>query len=168
MKPYKVTETGEKILEIMSGDAKATPEDIARQLDLPEKEVARQIKKFEKDRVIIGYETHINWQRIKQHSVKALIEVKVIPERSRGFDTVAESIYRYPEVKSVSLLSGTYDLLVEVEVETLRDVSIFVFEKLATVHGVQSTVSHFLMKKYKENGVVLVDMHDSKRLPVSP
>ena len=123
--------------------------------------------KFESDRIILGYHTNINWQRIRLHEVKALIEVKVIPERKVGFDSVAESIYRFPEVTSVYLLSGGYDLLVQVEGENLREVALFVSEKLATIHGVQSTVSHFLLKKYKEEGVVLVDQAESKRIPIS-
>jgi DNA-binding Lrp family transcriptional regulator len=167
MKPYKVDETGEKILDILYKDAKADPEDIARQVDVPVDTVKKYIKKFESDRIILGYHTDINWQRIRLHEVKALIEVKVIPERKVGFDSVAEAIYRFPEVTSVYLLSGGYDLLVQVEGENLREVALFVSEKLATIHGVQSTVSHFLLKKYKEDGVILVDQSESKRIPVS-
>ncbi len=167
MKPYKVDETGEKILDILSGDAKAGHEDVARQVGIPVESVKKYIKKFESDRIILGYHTDINWQRIRLHAVKALIEVKVIPERKVGFDSVAESIYRFPEVTSVYLLSGGYDLLVQVEGESLREVAQFVSEKLATIHGVQSTVSHFLLKKYKEDGVVLVDQSESKRIPIS-
>lgn len=167
MKPYKVDETGEKILDILSKDAKADTEDIARQVAIPVGSVKKYIEKFESDRIILGYHTDINWQRIRLHEVKALIEVKVIPERKVGFDSVAESIYRYPEVTSVYLLSGGYDLLVQVEGENLREVALFVSEKLATIHGVQSTVSHFLLKKYKEDGVILVDQSESKRIPIS-
>lgn len=167
MKPYKVDETGEKILDILSKDAKADHEDIARQVNIPVDSVRKYIKKFESDRIILGYHTNINWQRIRLHEVKALIEVKVIPERKVGFDSVAESIYRFPEVTSVYLLSGGYDLLVQVEGESLREVAQFVSEKLATIHGVQSTVSHFLLKKYKEDGVILVDQSESKRIPIS-
>ena len=168
MKAYKIDETGEQILEILSRNAKTTPEDIARQINIPVGKVEKIIKKFENDRIILGYRTNINWQRIRQHDVKALIEVKVIPERKVGFDSVAEAIYRFSEVSSVSLLSGGYDLLVQVEGDNLRDVALFVSEKLATINGVQSTVSHFILKKYKDDSVVLVDQVDSKRLPVTP
>jgi DNA-binding Lrp family transcriptional regulator len=168
MKPYKVDETGERILDILNKNAKADYEEIARQVNLTADKVKKFIKKFEEDRIILGYHTGINWQRIRLHEVKALIEVKVIPERKVGFDSVAESIYRFPEVSSVFLLSGGYDLLVQVEGENLREVAQFVSEKLATIHGVQSTVSHFLLKKYKEDGVILVDQSDSKRLPITP
>jgi DNA-binding Lrp family transcriptional regulator len=167
MKPYKVDEAGEKILDILYKDAKADPGDIARQVNVPVDNVTKYIKKFESDRIILGYHTDINWQRIRLHEVKALIEVKVIPERKVGFDSVAEAIYRFPEVTSVYLLSGGYDLLVQVEGENLREVALFVSEKLATIHGVQSTVSHFLLKKYKEDGVIQVDQSESKRIPVS-
>jgi DNA-binding Lrp family transcriptional regulator len=167
MKPYKIDEAGEEILDILCKDAKADLRDIAKQVNIPEESVKKYIRKFENDRIILGYHTNINWQRIRLHEVKALIEVKVIPERKVGFDSVAESIYRYPEVTSVFLLSGGYDLLVQVEGDSLREVALFVSEKLATIQGVQSTVSHFLLKKYKEDSIVLVDQSESKRLPVT-
>ncbi len=167
MKPYKIDEVGDQILEILYHDAKADAADIAKQVNIPVESVKKYIRKLESDRIILGYHTDINWQRIRLHEVKALIEVKVIPERKVGFDSVAEAIYRFPEVTSVYLLSGGYDLLVQVEGESLREVALFVSEKLATIHGVQSTVSHFLLKKYKEDGVILVDQSDSKRLPVT-
>ena len=167
MRAYKTDEIGEAILEILSANAKATAEDIARQLDVTESRVSKYIKQFEKDRIILRYKTHVNWMRVRNNQVRALIEVKVIPERGVGFDAVAESIYRYPEVSSVFLLSGSYDLLVQVEGPTLQEVSLFVSEKLATIKNVQSTVTHFLLKKYKEDGDVLVDQPESKRLPMS-
>jgi DNA-binding Lrp family transcriptional regulator len=167
MRPYKVDEAGERILDILHRNAKTDAEDIARQVDLPVVEVKKRIKKFEMDNIILGYHAGINWQRIRLNEVKALIEVKVKPERKVGFDAVAESIYRFPEVCSVYLMSGGYDLLVQVVGENLREVAQFVSEKLATLNGVQSTVSHFLLKKYKEDGIILVDQHESKRLPVT-
>ncbi len=167
MRPYKTDETGLSILEILSKDAKATPGDIAKQLNIKEAQAAKYIKQFEKDKIILRYKTHINWERVKNHEVRALIEVKMTPERGVGFDSVAEHIYRFPEVSSVYLLSGSYDLLVQVEGPSLQQVSYFVSEKLATIKNVQSTVTHFLLKKYKEDGDILVDQPDSKRLPVS-
>jgi DNA-binding Lrp family transcriptional regulator len=167
MKPYKVNETAEKILDILSRDAKSSAGDIARQLNLAEGDVTRTIKKLEKDRIILGYRANVNWQRIRHNQVRALIEVKVSPERGVGFDHVAELIYRFPEVSSVTLLSGAYDLLVQIEGENLREVAQFVSEKLATIKGVMSTATHFMLKKYKEDGLVLVDQADSKRLPLS-
>lgn len=168
MKPYKTDQIGESILEILNNEAKSSYDDIAKQLNISENQVKKYIKKFEKDRIILKYSTHINWERIKQHEVNALIEVKVAPERGVGFDAVAEQIYRFPEVKSLYLLSGGYDLLVQVEGPTLKEVALFVSEKLATIKNVQSTVTHFLLKTYKDNGDILVDHSDSKRLPISP
>jgi DNA-binding Lrp family transcriptional regulator len=167
MKAYKTDETGLAVLDVLSRNAKATAGEIAKQLKVKENQVAKYIKQFEKDRIILHYKAHINWERIRNHEVRALIEVKVTPERGVGFDAVAESIYRFPEVSSVYLLSGSYDLLVQVEGPSLQQVSLFVAEKLATIKNVQSTVTHFLLKKYKEDGDVLVDQPDSKRLPLS-
>jgi len=167
VKPYKVDETAEQILEILSRDGKASPDDISRQINVPADTVVKHIDKMEADRIILGYHANINWQRIRLNDVKALIEVRVTPERGVGFDHVAGLIYRFPEVSSLTLLSGGYDLLVQVEGENLREVAQFVSEKLATIKGVQSTATHFMLKKYKEDGVILVDQSDSKRLPVS-
>ncbi|MBN2041985.1 MAG: Lrp/AsnC family transcriptional regulator [Spirochaetes bacterium] len=168
MKPYKTDKTGEDILEILSKNGKTPHEDIAKQLDISLETVKKYISKFEKDKIILRYRTHINWERIKHHEVRALIEVKVIPERGLGFDAIAESIYRFPEVTALSLISGGYDLLVQVEGPTLQEVALFVSEKLATLKNVQSTATHFLLKKYKEDGDILVEQPDSKRLPISP
>ena len=168
MKPYKIDPIAEEILEILSQDAKAEVSDIAKQLTITPDKVKKHIAKLEKDKIIMGYATSINWQRIRMHDVKALIEVKVTPERGVGFDHVAEMIYRFPEVSSVTLLSGAYDLLVQVQGDNLREVAQFVSEKLATIKGVQSTATHFMLKKYKEDGRILVDQPESKRLPITP
>lgn len=167
MKPYKTDEIGMTILDILASNAKITAEDLARQLNISESRVKKYIRQFEKDRIILRYKTHVNWMRVRNNEVRALIEVKVIPERGVGFDAVAESIYRFPEVQAVYLLSGSYDLLVQVEGPTLQQVSLFVSEKLATLKNVHSTVTHFLLKKYKEDGDILVDQPESKRLPLS-
>lgn len=168
MKPYKTDKTGEDILEILTLDGKTTHEDIAKQLNISADTVSKYIKKFEKDKIILRYRAHINWERIRQHEVRALIEVKVIPERGVGFDAIAESIYRFPEVTALYLISGGYDLLVQVEGPNLKEVAFFVSEKLATLKNVQSTATHFLLKKYKEDGDILVEQPDSKRLLISP
>jgi DNA-binding Lrp family transcriptional regulator len=168
MKPYKVDEKTEKILEALSINGKADDKEISILTGIPEAEVSGCRKKLEEDKIILGYRTMINWQRIRSDDVKALIEVKVMPERKVGFDAVAETIFRFPEVGSVSLISGAYDLLVQVDGKSLREVAQFVSAKLATINGVQSTVTHFLLKKYKEDGIILVETADSKRLPVTP
>ncbi len=168
MKPYEIDENGERILEILASDGKSCARDIAMQTGLSEDKVNEYVTRFEEDKIILGYRTNINWQRIKQNDVKALIEVKVTPERKVGFDSVAEMIYRFSEVKSVTLISGSYDLLVQVDGQNLREVALFVSEKLATIKGVVSTATHFMLKKYKEEGVILVEQGTSKRLPVTP
>ncbi len=167
MKPYKIDQTGADLLEILSADSKISTEDIARQLNISVDRVKKYISRLEKDRIILKYKTLINWERIKNDEVRALIEVKVTPERGVGFDSIAESIYRFPEVSSVYLLSGSYDLLVQVEGPNLREVSFFVSEKLATIKNVQSTVTHFLLKKYKEDGEPMVEFQEPKRLPIT-
>jgi DNA-binding Lrp family transcriptional regulator len=168
MKPYKVDKTSEAILEILSRDARSSYEDIAKQCNVTVDTVRKYIRKLENDKVILRYKTHINWEKIKtEHEVSALIEVKITPERGRGFDAIAELIYRFPEVSSVYLLSGGYDLLVQIEGPSLKEVALFVSEKLATIKNVQSTITHFLLKKYKDGGDILIDQPDLKRLPVS-
>lgn len=168
MRPYKTDKTGEDILEILTSNAKTSHEDIAKQLNISINTVTKYIKKFEKDKIILSYKAHVNWERIREHEVRALIEVKVIPERGVGFDSIAESIYRYPEVTALYLISGGYDLLVQVEGPNLREVAFFVSEKLATLKNVQSTATHFLLKKFKEDGDILVHQPDSTRLLISP
>lgn len=168
MKPYRIDEKGEQILHILSENGKTSHEDIARQLSMEVADVTGIIEHLEKERIILGYRTSINWQRVKNDNVKALIEVKVLPERKVGFDAVAETIYRYPEVASVFLISGGFDLLVQVDGANLSEVAKFVSEKLSTIKGVQSTATHFLLKKYKEDGVILEDYGESRILPVTP
>jgi len=168
MKPYKTDATGEELLAILARDSKLSAADIARQLGITEDAAKKYISRFEKDSIILKYKTFINWERIREHEVRALIEVKVTPERGVGFDAIAENIYRFPEVSSVYLLSCSYYLLVQVEGPSLKELSLFVSEKLATIKNVQSTVTHFLLKKYKEDGEILVEQPESKRLPVSP
>lgn len=168
MKAYKTDQTTDNILEILSRDARTSLADIAKMLNVPEKDVEKIVRKLEKDEIIIRYRATVNWQRVKQTGVKALIEVKVLPERKVGFDAVAELIYRFPEVTDVILISGGFDLLVYVEGETLQEVAFFVSEKLSTIKGIQSTQTHFMLKKYKEDGVILEGPPDLKRLPVTP
>jgi DNA-binding Lrp family transcriptional regulator len=164
---YRIDETGGAILLLLERDAKTPVADIARQLNLDEDVIRDYITRFENDRIIVRYSAHVNWDRIRDQEVKALIEVKVTPEHGVGFDSIAENIYRFSEVSSVILLSGGYDLLVEVEGQSLREVAMFVSEKLAPIKGVQSTVTHFHLKTYKEKGQILVEEPGSKRLPFS-
>ena len=137
-------------------------------LDQPEAEVAAKIKGYEKDQIILGYRTVLNEEKLGVDVVRAVIEVKITPERGGGFDRLAERIAKYSEVHSCYLMSGGYDLLVVVEGKTLREVATFVSEKLATIQGVLSTATHFMLKPYKEQGVLMAREHNEERLAVTP
>ena len=154
-----------EILEILEKDARATPEEIARMLKMAPKAVSKVIKKMEKEGVILKYKTIINKEILREEdsSVRALIEVKLTPQKNLGFDHLAERIYQFPEVTSCYLMSGTYDLLVVVEGKSLHTVSSFVAEKLSPMENVRGTVTHFILKKYKEDGDILKQQEKSKR-----
>lgn len=157
-----------EILKILERDAKATPEKIATMVGLSETEVAAKIKEFEDKGIIVQYKTIIDWEKTGEEVVYAFIEVKVTPERDVGFDAVAKRIYKFKEVHSLYLLSGTYDLSVVVEGKSMKEIAYFVAEKLATLDNVQGTVSHFMLKKYKIDGKVLEPEEEDKRLAVTP
>lgn len=144
----------EEILEILEKNSKYNEEEIAVMTGKTTQEVREAVEKYEKDNVIVGYTALINWDQTSKDSVIALIEVKVTPQRGEGFDKVAERIYRFPEVKSCYLMSGGFDLTVIVEGKTIKEVALFVSEKLATQEGVLSTATHFILKKYKDKGVI--------------
>lgn len=159
----------DKILEILEKDARMGPEDIAKMTRLKKEEVKKRIKKYEKDGLIVGYRTLINKELIKHENggVRAVIEVNIAPQKDMGFDHVAERIYSFPEVASCMLLSGTYDLLLVVEGKDLNTVANFVAEKLAPLENVRGTVTHFLLKQYKEEGVILKRKEENKRIAIS-
>ena len=154
------------ILKILEKDGRTTVDQIATMTGTPAKEVSRQIKKAEKDRTILKYKAIINWNKLEDEQVSALIEVKVAPQRDVGFDAIAERIYRFPQARTVYLVSGTYDLLILVTGKTMHEVSDFVAQKLAPVEGVQSTVTHFLLKAYKEDNEILAEREKVNRQPV--
>ncbi len=156
------------IFRILEQDARATPEKIATMTGLPAAEVARIIKEAEASRTIIKYKTMVNWEKLGEPRVWALIQVKVVPQRDVGFDAIAERIYRFPETHSVWLVSGENDLAVTVSGRDIYEISRFVSEKLSTVAGVNGTVTHFLLKRYKEDNEVLVEREESKRQPLAP
>ena len=131
-------------------------------------EIERTIKKAEKDRTILKYKTIIDWSKLGEEQVWALVEVKVVPQRDVGFDAIAERIYRFPQARSVYLVSGTYDLAILVAGETMQEIAIFVAEKLSPLATVQGTVTHFILRKYKEDGEILSGGEGIKRLPVTP
>ncbi len=159
----------DEILEILEKDARTQPEEIAKMLKVKSDFVKRRIKKYEKDGVILKYKAIINKELIREEngSVRALIEVKVAPQKNVGFDHIAERIYQFPEVTSCYLMSGTYDLLLVVEGKNIHTISNFIAEKLAPLENVRGTVTHFLLKKYKEDGDLLKQPRKEKRLAIS-
>jgi DNA-binding Lrp family transcriptional regulator len=158
----------QKILDFITRDARISAAQMAAMLDMDESEVRRAIKGFEDDNVIVKYKAMVNPQKVENGNVTALIEIKVIPERGTGFDSVSERIAKFPEVKSLFLLSGTYDLLAIAEGKNLQEVSAFVSQKLATIERVQSTTTHFLLKKYKEDGIEFFEQDRTRRLQITP
>ena len=158
-----------EILEILSQNARITPEEIAKLTGQSATSVKSAIKKYEKDGVIVQYKTVINKELIEDAKplVRALIEVSITPQKDVGFDYIAERIYSFPEVKSCYLVSGTYDLLVEVEGENIQTVSNFIASKLSPMSHVRGTATHFLLKKYKEDGHSLKKGKQKQRLNIS-
>lgn len=157
-----------KILELLKEDARRTPELIATMLDAPVEEIRQAIAELEQDHVIVKYSAVVNWSKVEENKVTALIEVQITPERGRGFEGIAERIYLFPEVKSVFLMSGAYDLLVEVEGKTLQEVASFVSNKLSTIDSVLSTKTFFILKKYKQDGIIFEEREGDHRLAISP
>ncbi len=156
------------LLQLLEEHALRTPEDLARLLDQPTDEVARKIKQYEEDKIILGYKAVIDDDKLDTDLVKAVIEVKIQPEREGGFDRIAKRIGRFEEVTSLFLMSGGYDLLIFVEGRSLREVAQFVATKLATLEGVTSTGTHFMLKTYKEQGVMMQGDDEFEQLKVSP
>lgn len=157
-----------EILKILEKDARTTTQQIATITGMPELEIEKTIRQAERDQIILKYKAIINWDKLENENVFALIEVKIAPQRDVGFDSIAERIYRFPQAHTVYLLSGTYDLLVIVIGKTIQEVASFVSQKLAPVEGVQSTVTHFMLKKYKEDGEILGFKEELKRQPFVP
>ncbi len=156
------------LLKLLRDNASIKPADLAAMLGVSEPEVRSRIKQYEEDQIILAYRTVLNEERLGLDTVRAVIEVKITPERGGGFDRLAERIAKYQEVSSCYLMSGGYDLLVIVEGKNLKDVASFVSEKLATVQGVLSTATHFMLKPYKEQGVLMKREINEERLAVSP
>lgn len=156
------------LLKLLRDNAALKPAQLASLLGVPEAEVVEQIRRHEQDRVILGYRTVLNEEKLGRDLVRAVIEVKITPERGGGFDRLADRIAKYAEVESCYLMSGGYDLLVVVVGHNLREVAGFVSEKLSTIQGVISTSTHFLLKPYKEQGILMDGPAVDERLPVSP
>ena len=156
------------ILDILTDDARTPVSQIAVMLGKSEDEIASTISRLERQRVILKYPALVNWDKVNVDEVEAMIEVRVTPQRGEGFEAIAEQIYRFDEVSSVYLMSGGYDLLVNIKARTLRQLALFVAEKLSTIEHVISTATHFVLRKYKDQGVVMDESEEDMRLKVSP
>ena len=158
----------EKILAVIEKNSRIDIKDLAILLGESEAAVANEIAEMEKEHIICGYHTLINWDNTSEEKVQALIEVKVTPQRGMGFDKIAERIYQYSEVDSVFLMSGGYDFTVMIEGKTMRQVALFVSEKLSTLDSVLSTATHFVLKKYKDHGTVIAAPVQDERMLITP
>ena len=159
----------DEVLEILEKNGRATAEEIARMLKKKPDAVRKAIDKYQKDGIILRYKAVINKEMVKYNNigVRALIEVNILPQKDLGFDNIAERIYSFPEVSSCYLISGTFDLLLIIEGKDILTVSKFVAEKLAPMENVRGVVTHFLLKKYKEDGIVLKRNEENQRIAIS-
>jgi len=156
------------LLKLLSTNASLSPSELSALLGISEEDVRAQLKSLLANQTILGFRAVLNEDQLGRHLVRAVIEVRITPERGGGFDKLAERIAKYSEVRSCHLMSGGYDLLVEVEGSTLREVASFVSEKLSTLQGVLSTATHFVLRAYKEQGVLMQRSDADERLAVSP
>ena len=144
----------EKLLRLLENDATLTSSELALMLEKEEGDIKKLIRQLEKDGVILGYQAIIDWDKTDKETVTALIEVKVMPQRDDGFDKIAEKIQNYPEIKGLYLMSGGFDFTVLIEGKTMKEVAYFVTQKLAPIDSVTATATHFVLKKYKDKGVI--------------
>lgn len=156
------------ILDIIRNNSRFETVDLAAMLGESEEAIKNEIAEMEKEKIICGYHTLINWDKTNTDKVTALIEVKVTPQRGEGFDKIAERIYRFKEVSAVYLMSGGFDLTVIIEGTTMKEVALFVGQKLAPLDSVLSTATHFVLKKYKEFGIVFEEEKKDQRMAVTP
>ena len=162
-----MNELKEKILRAIAKDSKIASAELAIRLGCSEEELITAIAEMEADKVICGYPTLIDWDKVSDEKVTALIELKVTPQRGQGFDKIAERIYKFDEVESVYLMSGGFDLTVIIRGKSMKEVSRFVFEKLAPMESIQSTATHFVLKKYKDQGLVMQFESDDERIQMN-
>lgn len=157
----------EKILMLMERNAKLTAKEAAVLLGEDEEKVAAEIKKMEDENIICGYHTMINWNLMPEEKADAIIEVKVAPQRGVGFDRIAERIWQYPEVEGIYLMSGSFDFAIFLQGKSMREVAMFVAEKLSTLDSILSTSTQFVLKKYKDHGVVMTKNEKDERISIS-
>ena len=158
----------EELLSIIEKNSRIDLKELAVRLGKEEIDIINELQKLEDERIICGYHTLINWEKTSIEKVTALIEVKVTPQRGKGFDIIASRIYNYPEVRDVYLISGGFDLLVTLEEKSLKDIAMFVSEKLSTLDSIISTGTHFILKKYKDHGTIIDEHIKDEREVVSP
>ena len=157
-----------ELLELLEKNSKTTTTELAAILGQSEYQIEQDIKRLENDKIILSYPTIINWEKFGDETVTAIITINLTPQREVGFDAIAERIYRFDEVKTVYLMSGSFDLLVIIEGKSLKEIANFVATRLSTIEGVTQTRSHFMLKPYKKDGVILEDKEQDRRLVVSP
>lgn len=157
-----------KILNILRTEGRASTADIAKRLDITEKQAIEEIAGLENSKTVLGYRAIINPEKLDDEPCLGIIELKLTPQRNVGYNEIASKIYKFPEVKLCYLISGAYDLLVFIEGKSLKEVATFVSQRLATIDNVTSTSTHFILKKYKEAGVIIAEDEKMERLPVSP
>ena len=158
----------QELLEVLEKNSRISVKDLAVMLQEDEGEIAARMTQLEKSKIIFGYHTMINWDKAHIDRVTALIEVRVTPQRGEGFDTIAQRIYQFEEVTAVYLMSGAFDLTVIVEGKTMKEVALFVAQRLAPIDQVLSTSTHFILKRYKDHGIVLEDHEKDERMIVLP
>ncbi len=157
-----------ELLEILEHNARISVSELAVMLQKSEYEIEKEISRLEREKIILSYGALINWERFGEDTVTAVIEINLTPQREVGFDAIAERIYRFDEVRTVYLMSGNFDLLVIIEGKSLKDVANFVATRLSTIEGVTQTRSHFMLKAYKKDGVIIDDEEQDRRLVVTP
>ena len=158
-----------QLLTLVSEDCRLSPQELSIQTGLTVEYITKRIKQWEEEKVIVQYHPYINWERTGEPQVAALIEVKVLPQRGFGFDKVAKRLQKFPEIKTVYLMSGGYDLALLIEGKSMQEVALFVAEKLATLEHIQSTATHFVLRRYKQDGVELMGQEEVPgRLVISP
>lgn len=158
----------EKILNYIEKNSRVELKELAVLLGMEQVDVANELSNMENEGIICGYHTLIDWDKVTEDKVNALIEVRVTPQRGKGFDDIAERIYKYPEVEACYLMSGGYDLMVFLEGKSLKQVSTFVTEKLSTLESVMSTTTHFILRKYKDHGTIMHQKYEDERMIVTP
>ncbi|MBD3948615.1 Lrp/AsnC family transcriptional regulator [Tuanshanicoccus lijuaniae] len=161
-------ETREKILKLIEHDSRLTNKEIATLLGLEEALIAQTIKELEEEKIICGYHTLVNWDKTDDNMVSAIIELRVNPQRGKGFDRIAEKIYHFPEVKTMYLASGGFDFMLELHKAPIREIADFVSSRLSVIEEVQSTTTHVILKKYKEYDTLFIKKEDHRRMVVMP